>query len=641
MSKCKWIMAGMVLLASLHPANTHGAAGVPAPQQETQGTGLWRVGRIIDSVCDHHDIQDAIDATAANDGEFSTINIRVSGQASIHEGNTYVIDAEEFENVTHIRVIGGHNSCSDTSPSTDPSDRTILDANESGRVFDLLYNASLSDPTVTMELENLDIRGGLAPSAGGGIRIQGHAGHQRVHLNNVRVRDNATTSLGSGGGISLEATSTASGSIAWFRMSQNSKIELNDAAGAGGGFACFNSAGSDNPPVVLFETDILGNEADFSGGGVVLSGCRNVSIRMDATGSGGSIAFNTAGADQDGNGGGVHASNGAQLTLEASGAEYSALVHANEADRGGGIAVEGADTVAASQVEVVNASIDGNTARVAGGAFYVADEASLVMGRHGGVTGAGTCEPLSDPFVRCSRITNNTSQGNAGAIAVQSDGQAAIFQTIIGENTADVIGLSGGATHVSGAQSSLLLEGAWVHSNSGSPILMSVTDDAEMQLRWSTIAGNSDPNDGSGVFRLESGPEQGTLLDVDASIVWEPTTTLVGNPDGDATATGYCVIGHVAEGLGFDSVDFYSDIDPRLIHPSGGDLRLDYDSPAIDYCDDAIAPQFGDMFNNNRGGTYNLETIDPPSSVPGGTFDIGGHERDPVQIEIFDDRFEG
>ncbi len=102
----------------------------------------------------------------------------------------------------------------------------------------------------------------------------------------------------------------------------------------------------------------------------------------------------------------------------------------------------------------------------------------------------------------------------------------------------------------------------------------------------------------------------------------------------------YRLIGHVADGAGFDSAHVYSNIDPHLAATSQGDPTLALDSPAIDYCDDAVAPQFGDIFDNSRDGAYNLDTIEPPSSAPGGTFDIGVHERNPVQAEIFGDRFE-
>ncbi|NEZ04327.1 hypothetical protein G4Y73_09240 [Wenzhouxiangella sp. XN201] len=597
------------------------------------GIGEWRVGPSGDSACDFNDIQDAIDATAANDGGLSTINVRVAGSAADHRGNTYSINAADFDNVDTFRIIGGYDSCAASSPSAGA--QTVLDADGTGRVFHLVYNASDTDPVRTIELENLEITGGLAPFAGGGVRVEGHSGRHRIQIRNVLVTGNNTQSVGSGGGISIETDQASDSPTAWVTIGQGSIIHNNRADGGGGGLACFNTSGGNNPPVLLFNTAVISNQAVFNGGGLALSGCKGFSVRTAGFDNG--IRLNVAGSENEsGDGGGIHVANGGELTLEASGNERSAVVFGNSADNGGGLALIDDGSTA----ELVNTRITTNSANADGGGLLVR-EADLTMGRVGGVTGfPGDCLPQFDSASRCSVVFGNTAGGDGGGIAVFGPefgriNRATFDQTLIHGNFSD--GGLGSAAYQSVAE--VVMEGAAVFENQGSSDLFHVADSGGLFMSWSTIAGNLESDAGGRVFRLEG---SFATLDFDGGIVWEPGNDLVSAGASGAEARADCTIGHQAEpDSGFDSTSFYSHVDPGLRDPGAGDLRLNLSSPAVDYCNDAAtsAPAFGDMFDNARGIAVDGPIKQPPDA-PGGPFDLGVHELQSLELEIFADRFE-
>jgi hypothetical protein len=184
----------------------------------------------------------------------------------------------------------------------------------------------------------------------------------------------------------------------------------------------------------------------------------------------------------------------------------------------------------------------------------------------------------------------------------------------------------------------LFMEGTAIYENTGSPELVHLDDNADVIMSWSTVAGNFDATDSDRIFRIGG---QLTNLIVDGSIFWEPNQDLVSAAH-SADTRAHCVIGHLPEAnAGFSSTSFYSQIDPKLRDPGIGDLRLSLTSPAVDYCDEvaALPPEFNDMFNNPRGITVDGPISDPPEA-PGGPFDLGVHELQSLEPEIFADRFE-
>lgn len=597
-----------------------------ASSDSVQGTGEWRVGPASDSACHVQDIQQAIDNTKANDGGLTTINVRVSGSEAFHLGNIYTIDAADFDNVTTFRITGGYGSCSDATPSGS----TVLNADENGRVFDLSYDAGDGDPVRTIILENLEITGGAAPSAGGGVRIEGHAGRHRVQFHNVDIHGNETGGLGSGGGVSIEATAGSTSSINWVSFSQESIIRNNHANGSGGGLACFNLSGQSNPPILLFETPVQQNSAVFHGGGISNQGCKNLTVRNSVRHTvQNSTSNNQAGVDaNEGNGGGLFVSAGGELLFEAAGTEFGNYLSANTADHGGGAYVTGPS----SKLTLVHTHVQVNFAREDGGGLYVTDGAEVVMGRVGGTVGfVGDCDRVD---FRCSRFVINRANNDGGAVYASGGASVEINQTIL-DGSRSMQGGRGSMFFITGDNTFVSVEGAMVHSHERSSDLVHVRNGGHLRMRWSTIAGNREVDEPLRVFRLVAPAN----LEFDSSIVWEPGADIVSS-FGTTGSVADCVIGHLSEAeSGFGSAQFYSQIDPRLADPEGGDLRLLQSSPAVDYCDDVFAPEFNDLFNNPRGVDVGGPLVAPPNA-PGGPFDIGAHELQSVQEAIFHDRFE-
>jgi hypothetical protein len=267
-------------------------------------------------------------------------------------------------------------------------------------------------------------------------------------------------------------------------------------------------------------------------------------------------------------------------------------------------------------------------------------QAGLVMGRVGGVGGfPGDCHPLVDPDSRCSELFANTSAA-ASAAAVRGGAEAEINRTRIHLNVSNDKGSS--AITVAGPDTRLNAEGILVHDQIGANSLVRLVGGSLMRLRWSTIAGNDDDEALASVFaRLAGADDQFPQLNVDSSIIWEPSLSMFFGASTQPAAAD-CVIAHLdAASSGFDSINFYSQVDPRLRDRYNGDLRLAPDSPAIDYCDDAIAPDFDDFFDRPRGVEYNLDPDIPPvDSVPGGLFDLGAFEQPHFEDAIHADRFE-
>ena len=640
--RCRRTIAALVAIILGLVCSGHSLALADLSMAGERGDfGVWRVGPATDPDCEFQDIQDAIDDMIDDDGGFSTAFITISGPPSLHQGNTYFISSANIDSVRTLHVWGGFDSCSDSSPS---GGRSVLDADRNDRVFELRYDAEDSDPVIEIWLRNLEITGGLANDGdgGAGIRIRGHSGRQRIRLDNLVIDDNRTLDTfgllsAHGGGISLRATAGSSSTAPWITVHspfQGLEITNNRAQARGGGIACDNFTGDDNPPIELENATIRGNRARTDGGGLSIAGCTNVHLRASAADLfGPGVHLNIAGDGEDGFGGGIHVANGGELRVNPRGTTHAALISANSADAGGGIWASDLDTV----VLLFNTNIRGNTTGGTGGGIHLQNFAFLEMGRDGvGAAGpAGTClEDIQNPL--CSRIENNAADGNGGAIRIDF-ATARINQTWLTGNTSAGLGSAGSLSD----HASLTLEGAAISGNSGSSRLFQIVDSV-LNLRWSTIAGNRDPDDPPlQVFRhLDAEPSVNNLA-VENSIVWEPGATMINADGDDATAQAHCMIGHTSEdNSGFDELEFYSHIDPRLVAPQSNDLRLRIDSPAVDYCDDEVSPPLhNDLHNNPRGVDVGGPLTEAPDGK-GGAFDLGVHERQSVEELIFHDRFE-
>jgi predicted outer membrane repeat protein len=483
----------------------------------------------------------------------------------------------------------------------------------------------------------------------GGVVVEGRPGRLEVSFRNVEISNNARTGIDDdGGGLRIVPTSdSVSGSLfgAMVSIDNDSAVFQNSAGGDGGGISCVSTFDHETNPITLLRlgTTLIANNEATNGGGIAIDGCRNVFLYSGGpfvlfVPTGGIIS-NTASV----RGGGLYVTNGGEAFLGANefagfgDAEEAALLASNNADFGGGANVDGAD----SRLRIRDAYITGNTAGLFNGAISVGTSGSLVIDRLGAseacleaMSGGGV---LSRP--PCSIVADNTAQF-VGAIGATTGAQVDVSRTIFRNNestdgdSVSVIRATGVDTF---PRTEVNVEGGLFYDNEGDRVFES-NGRATMNVGFSTITDNS--ND----IALVSGSSTNgnTTFDLAASIVGAASGEIIrlgGGPDEVASAR--CVIGdRPVNNSGFGSVTFYSDVDPEFRDRAMDDYRPGITSPALDYCDDAIAPAFVGLDGGERGVEWLGPNPTPDLGVAGGLFDLGAFEPPFTPPEIFSDRFE-
>jgi T5SS/PEP-CTERM-associated repeat protein len=605
-----------------------------------RGVVTWRVGASDDPDCDFNDLQDAIDAVIAADDAFP--RIRLSGDAAVHAGKTYSIDASDFDDVfLSLQIIGGHASCADEQ--ADRHARTVLDAQGNGRVFDIEHEVDF--PGLSIRLENLEIRGGQVSNGGAGLRIRGRPHSFNVTLDGVDVIDNHSTGNFYGGGIRLQPTQSSSQDNAMLSLDRTT-IVGNSAGGSGGGLACVNNTGDDVNPILFYtDVELRGNVSDINGGGLMINGCelivrtdQSLGVDVDLAAVSPRIIGNSA----SGFGGGIYILNGGRMEVlseifhAGNPPEVPMLIVSNDAEFGGGLALRGE---AGTEALLVDTVIADNYAREDGGGIYLGDDQddhapTLEMRR----SEHSACPlPFADQSP-CSRLAFNHADGRGGALFMTGSGGprpvARLYQTVLDRNSSD-----GTGTVIRQEGRGLVdIEGAAVFGN-GRPeldvALFSAQSAADLFVSWTTVAGNV--GELGSVFSLSS---QANFW-LAGSIIWEPEANLIHQFGSLGVRHLGCVIGHASSqemSAVFDSLSFYSQVDPMLVNPAVGNIRVSHSSPAIDYCDTVDlfgqpeTPRNHDIFNNPRGVAY--RTIPNPAPNPGdGDYDLGAQERVPDSID--------
>ncbi len=277
---------------------------------------------------------------------------------------------------------------------------------------------------LNVTLNGVTVRDGLEDGDGGGILIEGNQApvaaaklgifdgtFTLVTLNEVDVVEN--TSNDDTGGILSTNT---------MLILENCSVSDNVSLEDGGGISSFSS----DLETRIANSVIDGNTAGF-GGGIVGGGLTGGGLTIDSS----TISNNTACS-----GGGILAEGEVLLinsTVSGNGADGDCQVATGTADSnlGGGIAL-----VSDSSLEVVNSTISGNFAPVAGGGILLAVFPTTSMIKLGTV---------ANPGVRLfnATIAENESDetgGGVAAIVIQPLGATAAFfsasNTIIADNSA-------------------------------------------------------------------------------------------------------------------------------------------------------------------------------------------------------------
>jgi hypothetical protein len=243
---------------------------------------IYRVGAgAVPSVCDYNDLQQAISAAANSPGEDF---IRVAN----NQGYTAQALSIGQQDLT---ITGGYPDCAAaTPPEALPTSSTTLNGAGGAAAPVISITGSGVRVLTHLQIRNGDNVQGNGSGCGGGVRFVGR-GELRI---------------------------------------QNTGIALN-TANTGGGI-CFS--GTAAPAALTIDSDVSINNNEAStgnGGGIAIGGHARLFVLRERT----LIAFNRA---LEGDGGGIYMSTPARADIGSPGFNGLAVLYANEARRGGGVA---------------------------------------------------------------------------------------------------------------------------------------------------------------------------------------------------------------------------------------------------------------------------------------------------------------
>ena len=608
------------------PADTLAALAAELTATATKPAGAGAVIRYAGAGCPFATIQAAVNASSDGD----TVRVLTGS----YDERVTVFSKE-------INIVGGFDNCS-ASTSTG---RSTINRGGAGLGLDVFYPAATADPVRTVNIENFRIiNGGGSGFDSGGAVIEGRPGRLTVNFRNVEISGNSREGTGeNGGGVRIIANGTASDFNAMVTFDNDSLLTNNSAAGNGGAIHCQSNADTGNVTLLRLGTTLVFDNEATHGGGIAVDGCSNVFLYSGGPivliFPAGGIVNNTATE----NGGGIHIENGGTVQLLArdfagfGDPSEAALMAGNEADAGGGGYVSGADSL----LRVVDAYTINNSA-VLGAGFSATDGGQLEVARS---SVADACAPiesgggiLSRP--PCSVIDGNDASSGGGAFDLSKDAVGNVSRTIIRNNIAG----SGGGTSFGpiarltnnsvyeGPLTRLRIEGSLMHDNDGG-FGLNATNNAEIIVSHSTIADNPITE-----FRAAAVADRFAAVRVFSSIVEGGIGMGFIAGDGTTVIEYDCVIGNLALADNDATVNFaYSQVDPEFIDADSRDYHLSATSPAIDYCDDVLPPEFVGLDGNPRGVAWNGPPTNPaPNSVPGGLYDLGAYERpfEPLDADL-------
>ena len=643
---------------------------LPDPTAQRGGVGRVFVG----PDCDLTNLQSTINGLSNNTQGFATVNVRLVGDGSHFEGQGFEVNMATFQDIRHINFVGGHESCGSSHDPT--ADFLVLDAQGNGRVFDVSYAVTEGAARRSVGFELLSIRGGVAPDEqsdnnGGGIRVFARPGLFEMRLINTEIWGNAAPD-GDGGGIYLRGSASEivddpsnpdEGPLLF--IDDQSAIYSNVAGEDGGGIHCSNAFTPGAIPLIRAGSALIAsNTAGRNGGGVFAENCYSV-FRTGApwffsptfSFFTGGIINNTA-AER---GGGLYITGTNVVTVSGvkpddgfgGDPDNAAMIWGNQAVRGGGVYILGPDaTFWAWDTDFNNnvAVTAPNGSGGNGGAIYASDQATVWLQRYDFAEDIEVVPCRDRSLVsgfndnpRCSRIRGNHAQNSGGGIFAWNGTSLTLSDHYVTDNSSD--GANGSFLH---ARSSTAYDPAspteatilntLISESSGGTVVYAGTG-SNVEIAWSTIAGNDVPGGDSLLRAFSSNASYESLLDLRQSIVWNDLGSQLASQggSGETQIQAFCVIGfQEAQDSGIDSHTYYSQIYPEFVDSEAGDFNLAINSPAINYCRGSNAPDV-DLNRFERGHVFEGETIEPPNPDSVRVFDIGAFVVRGDQI--FRDRF--
>ena len=236
-------------------------------------------------------------------------------------------------------------------------------------------NQAYGGQHVTIEGQTVDVVGGFADcgaseagtaittvsgAGNGGAAVFAIRGESHVFMSNLFIRD--ADSSGDGGGIDFAGSG-------WMKLAQTT-VSLNHAEHGAG--INFRGTGGHAELHIAHDTLILNNKAAVSGGGIRVEGSARLFVLEPQI----LIAFNSALAT-DGKGGGIEQLAPARIDIGSPGYNGGAVVQFNDADYGGGIAVNTNSDLDNAYARLFSTDrnhpvqIASNTARKTGGGIWI------------------------------------------------------------------------------------------------------------------------------------------------------------------------------------------------------------------------------------------------------------------------------
>ncbi len=556
---------------------------------------VYKVGG--DADCPYTNIQDAIDAAAANLGEdyvWIANNQSYTGQ-QVHVANQ------------DVDIEGGFTDCNDFDPGNDYT--TISGAgNGGGAVFTITG-------TSRVFFGNLLIRGGQrnGDATGGGIEFDGTGG---VTLQTTTLTQNYA---GYGGGINMKA----SGGPAVLTLLHDSAVLLNTAYTSGGGIRIEG----DTRLFVLAPYTLIGyNHAqDGYGGGIEVLGPARADIGSPGYNGGAVLQFNDA---QYGGGIAALAINDQQdatVRLFTTDPQHPVqIVDNSAAATGGGIylkPLQGIDSQAHASLCASDFRIDDNLAQE--GAAVYGDEDNDGLGLYLGANVLfnqnSPCGPETPPAlgavpcapgVACNEIDRNLAQDSNG----QPTPGAAILIQSAGSFLAERFSMRGnlGAHALRGVEAGRIsLQDCLLADNQATQELINVSSDfvGPFSMQNCTLADNQ--IGASPVLLVSANSNSVTLLD---SIVHQPGVLTLDAANANPLTVNYMLSTDISTLPGLPGV---IQGEPSFVDAANGDYHLQASSLGVDF---APAAGGSDLDRNPR-------TVDLPG-VPNvhGPLDLGAYE---------------
>ena len=618
------------------------------------------------SGCDYSDLQDAIDDGAAG-GHGGHIGVHADYEMT----GEYVMDQFAVW-VEDPWIAGGFSSCN-VGDLGSASTRTVLDADNQSRHFTIEFDAQESDSFREVRLQNFRLVNGSSNNAGA-VAISSVHGRLSVHILNS-VLTNNTADPFFGGAIWVSSTGDTIVDNGGFPpppipplappllvLGDDTWIDLNSAETFGGGIHCTGGGNDISGRMMSIGNALISrNHAGTGGGGISANNCPFV---MPAGGPWALAAIPDAGIalnTTDDRGGGILASGGSNVIVTGRTADFynrpwggdpdhSAMVVGNEANRGGGLYATGSGTVIALVDAVIgsNQAVEVDDSPGQGGGIYAVGQAMVEFGPRNVDT---PCRPptfanLLLTYPPCNHITSNSADDQGGAAYVQNGAHLIINDAYISNNSAELAEIayainSAAPSELPAARVEIensLMTGNGDDLTPGQSLIVGDWE-SEIDIRWSTMAGNFDADSPGAKITMDGAILAETSLTIIGSILWSEDSDVSLVDRGADTideAMAVCLIGHRPDtetGIASSNLQYYSQIDPEI----QSNHRLSFTSPAIDYCNDQPVPE-RDLDGRVRDAVFGGDTTEAPNAHPDGIHDIGAFTvQEPM---IFHDRFE-